>query len=215
MSPMYSHWCIYCIYILCIYTVKKLTEKFRYICLLLIASGGTRGFQGWEKKRRDEERLEKGPASLALELLSKWARKLTKGCCGNLEFRDGMWEATKVHPVVVLPLMYSCWVLVCLYGKAAWCLKSKCCLLIIQRVSDVCGPGRRSNLFQKNAACGNLQVVPCFVCLMFIVVSLEKFLTFPWKYVNVNQAIIYISPSQVSELAYAPNVYLAGEDKLT
>lgn len=41
-----------------------------------------------------------------MELLGKWAMKLTEECCQNLVFRDGMWEATNIHPVVVLLLMY-------------------------------------------------------------------------------------------------------------
>lgn len=46
--------------------------------------------------------------------------KLTEGCCRNPVFRDGMWEATKVYPVVVLLLMYNGWFLLCCCGKAAW-----------------------------------------------------------------------------------------------
>jgi len=41
---------------------KKLIKKFRWICLLLTASGRMRRFQGQQQKPRAEDKLEKGGA---------------------------------------------------------------------------------------------------------------------------------------------------------
>lgn len=47
---------------------------------------------GLAEEAQSRAQIEKGAASLALEPLGKQAMELTRGCCRNHVFRDGMWE---------------------------------------------------------------------------------------------------------------------------
>lgn len=74
-----------------------------------------------------------------------------------------------------------------LLRKAACCLKSKSCFLITQRVHEVCGPGRRSNLFQKMLHVASCKLCPVLFASCLYLYLCKKFLTFPWKYANVTR----------------------------
>lgn len=63
------------------------------------------------------------------------------------------------------------------------------------KVHELWEPGRRLIyyllkicwIYLKNAACGNLGVVSCFDCFICIAITLQDFLTFPGKWVNVTR----------------------------